>query len=137
MVRRLAFILLLGLILRAEDLLVVTNPSNDIGPLDAVQLRQIYLGKRRYWKTLKLFPINLPPGNPLRRKFEIHLLHMTPSALDAYWMKEHYLGRRPPYRVESIESVIRFVKKLKGAIGYIPQHRMSRDLKVIYRIEDE
>ncbi|WP_353662251.1 hypothetical protein [Hydrogenimonas sp. SS33] len=130
-------LLLFAVSVAAEELLVVTNPANDIGPLDAAQLRQIYLGKRRYWKTLKLFPINLPPANPLRKRFEREVLHMTPSALDAYWMKEHYLGHRPPYRVESVESVIRFVRKLKGAIGYIPKHRLSGNLKVIYRIKDE
>ncbi|BAF72022.1 hypothetical protein [Sulfurovum sp. NBC37-1] len=128
--------LLLSVAVSADDLLVVTNASNDINTVTPFQLRQVYLGKRRFWKEMKLLPLNLPPQNKLRKKFEKNVLHMSPSALDAYWMKEHYLGHRPPYRVESVESMIRFVKKVKGAIGYIPERKAVKGIKVIYRIKE-
>ena len=52
-------------------------------------------------------------------------------------MKQHYQGHRPPYRVESVKSMILFVKKVKGAIGYIPQSQVNKEVKVIYRFHEK
>jgi hypothetical protein len=99
------------------------------------ELAKIYLKKRRFWKETKLLPLNLPPNNDYREKFEKVILGMQSEKLDAYWMKQHYQGHRPPYRVESVKSMILFVKKVKGAIGYIPESWLDKDLKIIYRFQ--
>ena len=116
----------------AEPFMLVTNLENPINSLSKSQIRMIYLKQRRYWKSLKLVPINLPPDNELRKYFEKNLLRMNHSQLKSYWIKKHYKGIRPPYRVESVESVVMFVKKVKGAVGYIPPNMVDKDLKVIY-----
>lgn len=97
----------------------------------------IYLKQRRYWKSVKLVPINLPPDSKLRKYVEKNLLKMDHFQLESYWLRQHYKGVRPPYRVESIESVIRFVKKVKGAIGYIPLSKLDKDLKVLYKEKNQ
>jgi hypothetical protein len=94
----------------------------------------IYLKKRRFWGEMKLVALNLPPQNLLRKSFEKNILNMNAVQLDKYWIKEHYKGYRPPYRVETVESMILFIKKVEGAIGYIPINKMDKDLKVIFEV---
>jgi len=129
----LAFIFLATLLF-SESMLFIANDASGIEALSRKELRQIYLKKRRFWKETKLVPLNLPPQNRLRQQMEKKILTMSASALDAYWMQEHYRGHRPPYRLESVKSMILFVKKVKGAIGYIPESQLVPGVKVLYRM---
>ena len=131
----LLFVLFIGLY--AEPMVFIANSESPIEKVDKVMLKKIYLKKRRFWKETKLNPLNLPPTHLLRQTMQREILGMSTSSLDAYWMKEHYGGHRPPYRVESIQSMILFVKKVKGAIGYIPESRVPSGVKVIYRMKAE
>ncbi len=119
-------------LLKAESFVLITHPDSPIRSLNASEAKMIYLKQRRYWGEAKLTVLNLPPNNPLRNEMENQILHMTQEELDTYWMKQHYKGYRPPYRVESIESMILFVKKVEGSVGYIPKSRLEKGVKVIY-----
>jgi len=118
--------------LAAEPYVVITHPQSAIDTLSKSQLRMIYLKKRRFWNDTKLVALNLPPKHMLRQTFEEDILQMNHSQLDDYWIREHYKGHRPPYRVESLKSMLLFVKKVKGAIGYIPASKVDAGVKVIY-----
>ena len=119
--------------LNAEKFVLVTHADSPINTLTQAQVRMIYLKKKRFWGEIKLVALNLPPQDLLRKTFENEILKMNSTQLDSYWIKQHYRGYRPPYRVESIESMILFIKKVEGAIGYIPVSKVDKDLKVIYR----
>lgn len=121
------------LALSAESFVVITHPSSPIEKLTKSQLKAIYLKQRRFWGDTKLTTLNLPPEDHLRKAFENNVLKMDQDQLDSYWMKQHYKGHRPPYRVESVKSMIMFVKKVEGAIGYIPQSAVTDEIKVIYK----
>ena len=129
------FLILMGVIigLIAEDFVVIANKNSPITTIGKSELKSIYLKKRRFWNETKLVALNLPPNNTLRQNFEKDILEMNPSQLETYWMKQHYSGHRPPYRLKSMKSVLLFVKKVKGAIGYIPYSLVSKDVKIIYR----
>ena len=118
--------------LRAEPLVLITHPQSPIQSLTQSQVRMIYLKKRRFWGDIKLIALNLPPTNDLRQTFEHETLKMNATQLDEYWINAHYKGQRPPYRVESLKSMLLFVKKVKGAIGYIPKSKVESGIKVIY-----
>ncbi|WP_373030886.1 hypothetical protein [Sulfurovum sp.] len=122
--------------LSAEKFVVITHPNNPIDTLTKSQLRMIYLKKSRFWGDTKLVALNLPPTSNLRLTFENEVLKMSYNELDNYWVREHYKGHRPPYRVESVESMLLFVKKVEGAIGYIPVSKIDTGVKVIYE-EDQ
>jgi len=135
MQKALLLLFLLSKVLSAEDIVVVTNVHSTIENLDRETLRAIYLKKRSYWKSMKLTPINLPPKNKTREVFEQVVIQLSFEKLDSYWMKEHYRGKRPPYRVNSVQSALEFVKKLKGAIAYVPSGKVDREVKILYRIK--
>ena len=124
--------IIMSIMLNAEKFVLVTHSDSPINTLTQVQVRMIYLKKKRFWGDVKLVALNLPPQDPLRKTFEHEILDMSSAQLDSYWIKQHYKGYRPPYRVESIASMILFIKKVEGAIGYIPLSKLDQDLKVIY-----
>jgi len=118
--------------LLAENFVVITHKDNPITTLNKSEIRSIYLKKRRFWDGTKLLALNLPPNHMLRQNFEKSILQMSASNIEMYWLKQHYKGHRPPYRLESIKSVVLFIKKVKGAIGYIPESLVDSNVKVIY-----
>jgi len=129
-------VFLLGLLfvqLSAEPLVLVTNLDSPMASLTKSQVKMIYLKKRRYWGSTKLVTLNLPPQSALRKQFEQNVLAMSQKQLEQYWIKQHYKGYRPPYRVESVTSVLLFVKKVEGAMGYVPLSKVSKEVKVLYR----
>jgi len=129
------FILLLfTLILSANHYVAVSNKS--IKRISVEKLKALYLKKSFYVHDLKIVPVNLAPKSSARTSFEVNILKMNFSRLKTYWMKQHYLGHRPPISLKSQKSVISFVKKVDGAIGYIEQKNIDDDLAILYEWED-
>ena len=131
---RVYFLMVLMIVsLSAEKFVLITNRDNPIKSLNRDDIKNIYLKKRRFWHETKLTTLNLPPQSRLRQSFEKDVLGMSAKALENYWMRQHYKGQRPPYRLKSPQSVLIFVKKVKGAIGYIPQSLVDKEVRVIYK----
>jgi len=133
MMRIYLLMLLVIITLSAEKLVLITNRDNSIKSLTRDDIKRIYLKKRRFWGEMKLTTLNLPPDSTLRQDFEKNILGMSAKELENYWMRQHYRGQRPPYRLKSSQSVLIFVKKVKGAIGYIPSSLADRSVRVVYQ----
>ncbi len=132
---RITALMLLGSILvRAENIAVVVGAKSPIEHLEREQIRAIFLKKQRFFNGRALKPINLAPSSPLRKAFEVKVLQMSTEHLERYWIREHYHGHRPPYRVESIPAMAEFVTKVPGAIGYLPEDKVTKKMKVLYWI---
>jgi ABC-type phosphate transport system substrate-binding protein len=115
----------------AEEYAVIANKK--IAKLSLVQIKAIFLKKIRVINGVSVVPINLKAKDPLRVAFEKELLHMSFSRLKKYWIKEHYLGHRPPLTLHSQESVKAFVKRVDGAIAYINVKYLDESMKILYR----
>ena len=116
-----------------EYVVIANKHMEDLSPS---QIRAIYLKKLILIHDTKAVPINLDARDPLREKFEQHILEMNFDRLQSYWTKEHYLGHRPPISLKSQESVKAFVKKVDGSIGYIEMDNMDDNLKILYKWSD-
>lgn len=118
----------------ADNYLVVSNKK--MKDISQSKLRAIYLKKLSIIDDIKLIPVNLQARDALRANFENMVLNMSFGRLKSYWSAQHYLGHRPPLSMKSQKSVIAFIKKVDGAIGYIEEKNLDEDLKVLYRWED-
>jgi len=127
-------ILALSFVSFADMHAVISNKN--MKDLSEVQIKAIFLKKLVFVKDMKAIPINLEARNPLRSKFESHIIHMSFSRLKSYWTKQHYLGHRPPINMKSQESIKSFVKKVDGAVGYIDMANVDDSVKVIYKWSD-
>ncbi len=115
------FLLPLFLItLQAQQWVIIGHgPLQDVR-LNAKEIKAIFLGKKHYVQKRRLSPLNLPPEHPLRTKFEAKVLKMSRTKIHQYWIKQHYLGKRPPKVMASIEALIRYVEAVDGAVAYVP-----------------
>jgi ABC-type phosphate transport system substrate-binding protein len=99
---------------------VITARSGPHLALDRNTLRNIYLKKIFVDQDrLKLNPVNLPTGSPLRDAFVQSIIHMPDAQLQDYWDREYFQGVSPPYVLGSQDAVVRFVAETPGAIGYV------------------
>ena len=124
---------------RTEEIVFIVNKSLNIDKADKDFLVKIFLREVDFIDGYEVVPVNLPPNNPLRKIVERKLLKMTREELSIYWNKKYLDGIEPPLVLESEEAVKEFVKKVKGAVGYISSKKLDKDLKVIFKLnyEDE
>ncbi|WP_415397982.1 hypothetical protein [Sulfurimonas sp. CS5] len=127
-------IILCSVITLADEYAVVTNKK--MSNLSVSQIRAVFLKKKTFIDNLTIVPINLEARNSIRQKFEKEILHMSFKRLKAYWIKQHYLGHRPPLTMKSEDSIKSFLKKVDGSIGYINIKSVDDNLKVIYKWSD-
>jgi len=116
-----------------EQFVLISNQNFPVSHLLKGQIKQIYLKRIRFIKNIPIIPINYTAQNPLRKDFEKSLLKLSSKKRKRYWMNEHYLGIRPPIIQSSVESAIAFVKKVDGAVAYIPDTKLPADIRVLYK----
>jgi hypothetical protein len=114
-------VLMISIVLSAQPWVLIGHPGSEVKEMSAGEIRDIYLGKRHLIGTVRIIPLQLGAENPLRRQFESEILHMSRPALQAWWVRRHYLGQRPPRVVGSAEAVLAYVRQVKGAVGYVPE----------------
>ncbi len=122
-------------IVNAKEYSVVSSKNMPMMTIN--ELRALYLKKIIFLKDVKVIPLNLSANSKIRRSFEKNILHMSENQLKRYWIKEHYLGKRPPIMLESQRAVQKFVHRVNGAIGYIENTQNIKMFKVLYQWKDE
>lgn len=118
----------------ADEYAVISNSK--MKDLSISQIKAIFLKKIAVVEDIEVVPVSLGARDPLREKFENRVLNMSFERLKSYWIKEHYLGKRPPVSMQSVESVKAFVKNVEGAIGYVNAQTVDDSVKVLYRWSD-
>ena len=124
------------LYLQAKTYVVVVDRNSPISTISKMKLKMLYLKKIQMLDDMVMIPINLHPNQKARLSFEKHILNKSREELNYFWIKQHYLGKRPPIVLESSRSAILFVAKIKGSIAYIPKEYLTDDVKVIYSWDD-
>ncbi|WP_457623081.1 hypothetical protein [Persephonella sp.] len=120
----------------AADVAVVTSKDSKIEKISKKDLKKVYLKIKFFVKGQKVIPVNLPPDNKNRQIFQRKILEMDNEQLNLYWNEMYFHGVEPPLVLSSEEAVKKFVKKVKGAIGYIDVKNVDEDLKIIYIIRE-
>ncbi|MDF1876800.1 hypothetical protein JHD47_03105 [Sulfurimonas sp. SAG-AH-194-L11] len=120
--------------LSAQEYAVVAKKG--MQKVSANQIRALFLKKTSYIGDKKVVVLNLSAQESLRMSFEKKVLKMNFRHLKEYWIKQHYLGHRPPITLKSQESIIAFIKKVDGAIGYVELKKVDDELKILYRWVD-
>jgi len=121
----------------AADIVVITNKETNLDSISREELRKVYLKIKTFVNGQKVIPVNLPPSSPLRKVFQEKVLNMDNEQLNLYWNEMYFHGVEPPIVLSSEEAVKRFVKKVKGAIGYIRRENVDKDLKIIFIIREK
>jgi len=100
--------------------LVVTSTNTKIEHLSKLELRQIWLKKRDRIGKVRVTPIQLDTGHPVRTDFD-RWLYRKGFPLEEYWLKQRLqAGEKPPHSVANEAFVLIYVERNPGFIGFVP-----------------
>ncbi|WP_184799495.1 hypothetical protein [Nitrospirillum iridis] len=122
---------------RAEDIVIIAHPSVALTRSIGVgEVAAIYLLRTTVWPDgHPIVPVNREIASDLRRKFTTLVLRQDPGSLAAYWNEMHFRGKFPPLVQESEQSVLAFVERVPGAVGYVSGGiPLPADVHVVARV---
>ena len=126
-------LLLSGFSLHAQGIKLISNSDNQ-QTLTRDQVRQIYMGAM---SADKLTPLALTPTHNARVVFNIRIIGLTESRIQAYWAQMRFTGRsKPPLEFSSPEALVEHLMNTPGTIGYVPADMsIPANLKVILQVQ--
>ena len=100
---------------------VIVHPSNPLRVAERELVAETFLKKTTRWPGgEQIRPVDLRPGDQVRRRFSEIVLKRSVGAVRSYWQQRIFSGRDvPPPELDSETSVVAFVAKTPGAIGYV------------------
>jgi hypothetical protein len=104
-----------------ESFVIIANAKNPVNFAEREFISDAFLKKVSRWddgETLR--PGDLSPSSPARRAFSTAVLRRSVAAVRSYWQQRIFSGRDvPPPELDSDESMLRYVAKYRGALGYV------------------
>jgi hypothetical protein len=117
------------------ELKIIVHSSNSARAVDKGFLSDAFLKKVTRWPSGETIrPLDQRPDTAVRRSFTRGILKRTVAAVRSYWQQRIFSGRDvPPPELDSDESVIAYVERTPGAVGYVSgvaKLGSSRELQV-------
>ena len=103
--------------------IVIVNANNPVNSISKAEIQNYYLKKELVWSgnNSKVFPIDLPTSNVLKRRFSKEVLGKRTEQLGAYWNKAMGTGLKKPKVLKTDKAMIQKVGVFDGAIGYVTE----------------
>lgn len=119
------------------DIYIVAHKDLIADSLTDNEVAAIYLLKKKYWRNeVSITPLNLPAQSKIRVKFTQKIFNRAPDKLGNYWNQMLYKGISPPITQNSEASILLFVERVLGAIGYVSRKPDNPNIKVLFHIQD-
>jgi ABC-type phosphate transport system substrate-binding protein len=123
---------------KERALVIVVNKENRVNRLSHADLRDIFLGKRRFWaEGGAIAPVDFAEKGASEEttayaRFGLDVLHKDLGSLKNYWIRMMFSGKgQPPKRLEKASAVIDYVAEREGAIAYIYADQVTDRVKTI------
>jgi len=115
---------------------VVANRNLPVGNLSLPEVRRIFLGETRYWKSNLPVVLIVPPAGTHERHVLLHsVYHMTEAQYKQYWTGRILRGEviRAPKTAESASAARDLIASLPGSITVMNVNELSgrNNFKVI------
>ena len=105
------------------DIYVVTRPDVKLSSHD---IREIYLGDKEFSGDVRLVPVD---NQAAQAEFVVKALAMNPQRYNTLWVKKAFRDALNPPLVKSTDSeVLEFVKRTRGAVGYVSSVPRDNDV---------
>ena len=120
----------------ATELVVIVHPDNTQSPSPR-DIEAIFRTTLRHWPDGGgIVAFNLVPGSEERVSFDRAVLRLTPGEVSRYWIDRKIRGgESPPRSVPNPLLVVRLVRDLRSAIGYVPAALAPSGVRVIARVQ--
>lgn len=112
---------------------VIVNPGNSVENITTADLGEIYSGDMTRWPGGgKIVLVDQKSNKELSDRFYQVILNKTTGKVRQIWIKKMLQGEMPtPEAKESNESVVSFVSRTAGAIGFVEAGSVTEAVKVV------
>lgn len=112
------------------DLVVIVNANSKLNKIELSNLQDIYMGRMRAFGDGSMaLPIDQAK---LRAEFYEKLTKRPIEQINAYWARIMFSGEASPPRIMPDDaSVISTVKENTGAIGYVSEESVNKEVKTL------
>lgn len=116
-----------------ESFQIIVHPDNPTESMSSQRLSWLFLRRATRWDHgIDVAPVDLPEDSRARAEFTEEIHGRSVAAVKAYWTRVIYSGGGllPPVEPSPAE-VVEFVRRHKGAVGYVPTGTNLRGVKVL------
>ena len=108
---------------------------------EKISIKNIYLKKQRFLGQCPLSPLNLSSQHPMRKYFSKEVLNVSQKSWVRYYNEMHFKGIDPPHIVSSPQSMLKYLKNIDGALGYLPSSFITEetleDFTILLKFQDD
>jgi len=117
---------------------VIISEKNPVSSLAVSDVQLMFLKSTPLWpKGMKVRPVDLPIGSPIRAKFSLRVMGKPDHAVKAFWDHQVFAGESvPPPILATEEAAMAFVAENPGAIGYVSESASLPDGVRAIRLTD-
>ena len=128
----LGLLLITGVACANEEVVVIA--SGALPKVDLPTLQRLYTGRIVSVGQQAATPLNLPAGDPLRKRFLEGILGQTEEQYTGYWLVRRYVGKgAPPQEFATVDEMLRQLASTPGAVAYVPVSKVPSGANIIYR----
>jgi ABC-type phosphate transport system substrate-binding protein len=104
----------------APGFVVIVNAAN-LAALTREQVADIFMKRLTRWDDGQpVAAVDALPDAAVREEFSRVMLRRGVPAMEAYWQQQIFSGRdMPPIQKDSDAEIVAYVRKMRGAIGYV------------------
>jgi ABC-type phosphate transport system substrate-binding protein len=119
------------------QVVVIANKSVPVDTLEKSDLLDIYTGDVKKWSDKQpVVVLDLKPKVEVKKSF-YKFLRKSPSRMKSIWLRKMLSGEGdPPAFMNSEEDLLKKVASTPGAIGYVAQAKVSREVKILVSINE-
>lgn len=111
---------------------VIAHPA--MPKADQQTLQRLYTGRVVSINQQSALPLNLAPGDPIRKQFLESVLGQTEEQYVGYWLVRRYVGKgAPPQEFGSLDEMLNYIATTPGSVGYVPVAKIPFGANVIFR----
>ncbi|MCP4902709.1 MAG: phosphate ABC transporter substrate-binding protein [bacterium] len=116
---------------------LIGNPSTTPDSMSKRDLERIFLKKKKKWPNSQpAHPVDQRGNNALRTRFSEEVLGKSLAMVESHWQAQVFSGKgTPPKQLTSDAAIIDFVRKTRGAVGYVSAGTSTEGVKVINIID--
>lgn len=112
------------------EFIIVVHKDNPVKQMPAAQVRNIFLGKERFWPDGSPITLIMNKNDDIHESFTRSMLQKSPAQLSVYWKKILYSGASMlPLAVKDDEAVKSYVSLHKNTISYIDEESFDKQVR--------
>lgn len=117
---------------KAQDVVLIVNPSVTENSVSREEAKNILLGNRTKWESAGNIKVVLLADGAVHDKAIQQFTQRTSEQFDKFWKKQVFTGKgiMPP-QVKTDAEVIDYVAKTPGAFGYIAREGATAKVKIL------